>query len=112
MLAQAQDEGNSTPMLIYQDGMPMNAIWAVPSLGIDPTTGQVIYVKKDGTLTYEYDSSDMIVAGVSDPKYNGNSESHSNTKVSVSAPPAPSSAADSATTRRWSTRSKHRGIHG
>lgn len=72
MLAQAQDKGNSTPVLIYQDGMPMNAIWAVPSLGIDPTTGQEIYVKKDGTLTYEYDSSDMIVAGVSDPKYNGN----------------------------------------
>lgn len=72
MLAQAQDKGNSTPVLIYQDGMPMNAIWAVPSLGIDPTTGKEIYVKKDGTLTYEYDSTDQVVAGVSDPKYRGN----------------------------------------
>ena len=50
----------------------MNAIWAVPSLGIDPTTGQEIYVRKDGTLTYEYDAQDQGVAGSSDPKYRGN----------------------------------------
>lgn len=50
----------------------MNAIWAVPSLGIDPTTGQEIYVRKDGTLTYEYDAQDQVVAGISDPKYRGN----------------------------------------
>ena len=72
MMAQAQDKSNSTPVLIYQDGMPMNAIWAVPSLGIDPTTGQEIYVRKDGTLTYEYDAQDQVVAGISDPKYRGN----------------------------------------
>lgn len=72
MLALAQDKSNSSPVLIYQDGMPMNAIWAVPSLGIDPTTGMEIYVKKDGTLTYEYDSSDMVAAGVSAPEYKGN----------------------------------------
>lgn len=72
MLAQAQNKSNSAPVLIYRDGMPMNAIWAVPSLGIDPTTGQEIYVRRDGTLTYEYNSSDMVAAGVSDPKYNGN----------------------------------------
>ena len=72
MMAQAQDKGNSTPVLIYQDGMPMNAIWAVPSLGIDPTTGQEIYVRKDGSLTYEYDAQDQVVAGISDPKYRGN----------------------------------------
>ncbi len=72
MLAQAQDKGNSLPVLIYRDGLPMNAIWAVPSLGIDPTTGKEIYVKKDGSLTYEYDARDQMVAGVSDPKYRGN----------------------------------------
>ena len=44
----------------------------VPSLGIDPTTGQEIYVRKDGTLTYEYDAQDQVVAGISDPKYRGN----------------------------------------
>ncbi len=72
MLAQAQDRTNSNPVLIYQDGMPMNAIWAVPSLGIDPTSGREIYLKKDGSLTYEYDARDQIVAGISDPKYRGN----------------------------------------
>lgn len=63
--------GNSTPVLIYEDGQSMNTIWAVPSAGIDPMTGEEIYIKKDGSLTYTYDFNDMIACGVSDPKYRG-----------------------------------------
>jgi hypothetical protein len=57
---------------MYQDGLSMNTIWAVPSAGIDPMTGQEIYIKKDGTQTYTYDSADLVAAGDSDPKYRGN----------------------------------------
>ncbi len=67
----AEAAGNSTPVLLYEDGMPMNAIWAVPSAGIDPASGQEVYIKKDGSLTYKYSGDDMVVAGVSDPKYRG-----------------------------------------
>lgn len=67
----AQSMGTSTPVLIYEDGGSMNAIWAVPSAGIDPMTGREVYVKKDGTLTYSYDSSDLVAAGDSEPKYRG-----------------------------------------
>ena len=31
---------------MYQDGMSMNTIWAVPSAGIDPQTGQEVYIQK------------------------------------------------------------------
>ena len=72
MLKTAEQQGSSAPVLIYQDGMSMNTIWAVPSAGIDPMTGNEVYIKKDGTLTYTYDSADMIAAGDSDPKYRGN----------------------------------------
>ena len=36
--------GNSTPVLMYEDGQSMNTIWAVPSAGIDPMTGEEIYI--------------------------------------------------------------------
>ena len=49
----------------------MNAIWAVPSLGIDPQNGKEIYVKRDGTVTYEYDMADQVVCGDTQPKWNG-----------------------------------------
>lgn len=67
----AADKGNSAPVLIYKDGQSMNTIWVVPSLGIDPMTGQEIYVKQDGTMTYTYDALDLRPLGNSNPKYSG-----------------------------------------
>lgn len=68
----AVERNRSVPVLMYEDGMSMNTIWAVPSAGIDPQTGQEVYIKKDGSLTYTYDASDMVAAGNSAPKYQGN----------------------------------------
>ncbi|MFD0761317.1 SusC/RagA family TonB-linked outer membrane protein [Lutibacter aestuarii] len=67
----AADRGNNKPVLKYEDGMSMNAIWAVKSLGIDPATGNEIYVKQDGSTTYEWSADDLIVVGNSSPKYKG-----------------------------------------
>ncbi|WP_010133984.1 SusC/RagA family TonB-linked outer membrane protein [Ochrovirga pacifica] len=67
----AADRGNNQPVLIYEDGRSLNAIWAVPSLGIDPATGNEIYVDKDGNTTFEWSADDMVVAGNSNPKYRG-----------------------------------------
>lgn len=71
MMKLAEQNNQSIPVLIYQDGLSMNTIWAVPSAGIDPQTGDEIFIKKDGTLTYDYSSTDMIPAGDSNPKYRG-----------------------------------------
>ena len=67
----ATDTENNKPVLKYEDGMSMDAIWAVPSKGIDPATGREIYVKRDGSLTYEWSANDMVVVGNSNPKYRG-----------------------------------------
>lgn len=64
--------GTTTPSVKYYEGCSMTAIWAVKSLGIDPQTGQEILVKKDGTVTYDYDTADQVVCGDTQPKYNGN----------------------------------------
>lgn len=62
-MKQAEDNNTSAPVLMYQDGLSMKTIWAVPSAGIDPQTGQEIYIKKDGTYTYTYSANDMVAAG-------------------------------------------------
>lgn len=71
MDALAADRSNGVPVKKYQDGMSMNAIWAVPSRGIDPATGNEIYVKQDGNTSYNWNARDMVVAGVSMPAYQG-----------------------------------------
>jgi hypothetical protein len=67
----AEDRSTSKPVNKYEDGMSMNAIWAVPSLGIDPSTGREVYLKRDGSTTYIWDPADMIVAGNSQSDYQG-----------------------------------------
>jgi TonB-linked SusC/RagA family outer membrane protein len=68
---QASEKGTNKPVHKYEDGMSMNAIWAVPSLGIDPANGLEIYQKRDGTTTYEWNAGNMIVVGNAMPSYWG-----------------------------------------
>ena len=70
--AAALENKTTAPQVKYYEGCSMNAIWAVPSLGIDPQTGKEIFVKRDGTVTYEYDMNDQVVCGDTQPKWNGN----------------------------------------
>ena len=56
----------------YEEGQSMTAIWAVRSAGIDPTTGREVFIKKDGTTTFEWSSTDQVVCGDSQSKYQGN----------------------------------------
>ena len=42
-----------------------------PSAGIDPQSGNEIYIKKDGSYTYKYSANDMVAAGDATPKYRG-----------------------------------------
>lgn len=66
-----EDETSVNPSFMYKEGESINTIFAVRSKGIDPSNGKEIYVKKDGTLTYEWDSSDKVACGISEPKFNG-----------------------------------------
>jgi TonB-linked SusC/RagA family outer membrane protein len=59
------------PLLRFSEGQPFNAIYGVRSLGIDPENGRELYIKKDGTLTYDYDKRDYVVIGDPNPKVSG-----------------------------------------
>ena len=49
----------------------MNTIYAVRSKGIDPSTGQEIFIKKDGTETFTWDAADQVPCGVAEPTLEG-----------------------------------------
>ncbi|MFD2556556.1 SusC/RagA family TonB-linked outer membrane protein [Sphingobacterium tabacisoli] len=70
-----EDDNQSSlniPKIRYEEGQSINAIWAVPSLGIDPVTGRELYLSKDGSSTYVWNPDDQVVVGVTDPKLRGN----------------------------------------
>jgi TonB-linked SusC/RagA family outer membrane protein len=69
--AQQGDDLKAVPLLRYNEGQSIYAIYAVPSLGIDPENGKEIFVKRDGSLTYEWDARDITVVGENTPKLEG-----------------------------------------
>lgn len=68
---QSTKEKTTKPSVRYAEGQSMSAIWAVRSLGIDPGTGNELFLTKDGQLTYTWDANDQVVCGDELPKYTG-----------------------------------------
>lgn len=60
-----------SPLPQYAEGESVTALKLVRSAGIDPATGKEIYIKRDGTLTFTYDSDDKVYIGDTQPKYTG-----------------------------------------
>lgn len=59
------------PFLKYVEGASINSIYAMPSLGIDPQTGQEMFIHPDGSVDSKWLASDNVVAGNTEPKVNG-----------------------------------------
>lgn len=61
----------SSSLTRYYDGADPADLWAVRSLGIDPASGREIFLKKDGTQTFEYSAEDIVKVGNSRPTIQG-----------------------------------------
>lgn len=61
----------SGPVVRYYEGQSLTAIWAMPSLGIDPYTGNEFFLDKDGNITQTWSSTDLVIAGDSEPTISG-----------------------------------------
>lgn len=66
------NQAQTVPNILLQEGNSMDAIYVVRSLGVDPATGSEIFLTKDGQKTYEWNAADKVAYGVSIPKWNGN----------------------------------------
>lgn len=60
------------PSFLFEEGKSMNTIFAVRSLGIDPSNGKELFLKADGTRSYTWDAKDKVACGVNEPKVWGN----------------------------------------
>lgn len=68
---QANASLSLTPLPQYAEGESVSALKLVRSAGIDPATGKEVYIKRDGTLTFEYDPADRVLIGDTEPAYTG-----------------------------------------
>lgn len=59
------------PRLQFREGESPTAIYAVRSAGIDPASGKEIFIKKDGSYTYDYDATDQVACGDTNPTLQG-----------------------------------------
>ena len=71
MTSDADDEDASGIQNLFYEGLPQNAIYAVRSLGIDPSTGKEIYLDREGNITDTWKAKDKVYCGSADPKYRG-----------------------------------------
>lgn len=65
-------QGGSNPNFMYREGEALRTIYVVPSLGIDPSTGQELFIDRFGNVTFNWDARDKVACGVTDPKFRGN----------------------------------------
>ena len=81
--ADAQKAGSSSneadrntytrPAIRFFEGQSMNGIWAVKSLGIDPSCGRELFVNpENGEVTYVWNADHQVIAGDTRPKLTGN----------------------------------------
>lgn len=68
---QSGSNGSTNPVLLYREGMSINTIWAVPSLGIDPGNGYEVFIKQNGDLTNVWDARDQVPVGNTDAEVYG-----------------------------------------
>ncbi|HEY8896171.1 MAG TPA: SusC/RagA family TonB-linked outer membrane protein [Niastella sp.] len=64
---QTKDEYKATPLLRFNEGQSLNAIYAVRSVGIDPETGKEIFIDRNGKYTYDYNVRDIVPVGDNTP---------------------------------------------
>ncbi|MFT3902784.1 MAG: SusC/RagA family TonB-linked outer membrane protein [Niabella sp.] len=55
----------------YYDGYSPYDLWAVRSMGIDPSTGREVFLKKNGEYTFDYNANDVVRIGNGQPKAQG-----------------------------------------
>lgn len=71
VLDDLNEMGKTTSTKRYYDGADPDAIWAVRSAGIDPSNGKELYIRPDGSYTYDYNPDDQVIVGNTRAKVEG-----------------------------------------
>ena len=71
MNEQALKSNVYTNTQIYQEGHSTSTLYMVRSLGIDPSTGEEVYLTRDGQRTFTWNAADKVAVGDTLPKMRG-----------------------------------------
>lgn len=62
----------NTDIMKYREGYSLEAIYGLRTVGVDPTSGQRVFLKQDGvTTTLDQSADDLVYLGDRQPKLNG-----------------------------------------
>lgn len=67
----ANELESTSPVLQFNEGESIYAIYAVPSLGIDPVSGNEVFLDRFGNPTMTWDARDQVVVGEAQPEFEG-----------------------------------------
>lgn len=66
-----EDKKSTFPPNLFTEGSSRSAIYAIPSLGIDPVNGRELFLYRDGTVGYEWRAADQVAIADQRPKVSG-----------------------------------------
>ncbi len=69
--ANASSTGSDAPVVLFNEGESSSAIYTVMSAGIDPATGQEIFITRNGDYTFDYNPQDKVAYGDTNPLLRG-----------------------------------------
>ena len=70
-LSTLNSSGKGSNTVRYYDGADPDDIWAVKSVGIDPSNGKELFYAKDGSYTYDFSYDDEVICGNTHPDVEG-----------------------------------------
>ncbi len=59
------------PITKFEEGNSLTSIYGMKSLGINPANGREVFLRRDGTITYEWSSAETQKIGDLEPKIQG-----------------------------------------
>lgn len=65
------DQKYAKTFMKYEEGGSLTSIFGMKSLGIDPASGQEVFVRRDGTITYDWESNEQQIIGDTEPDAKG-----------------------------------------
>lgn len=70
-LVNQQDEKYAKPVLQYVEGGSLTSIFGMRSLGINPSDGEEIFLRSNGSISYAWKAQDQQIIGNTEPKAQG-----------------------------------------
>lgn len=67
----AENAKFARPVMKYEEGGSLTAIYGMKSLGINPANGKEVFVKRDGTVTQDWSAAEQQVIGNTEPVARG-----------------------------------------